>query len=134
VRSLSSSRRDRSCCARAGDDHSYERGSAVIEAAVAIPALIAITLALLWTISLGVTHVRVDEAAYSAARLAARGASEDSVRLAVQSRLASAEIEMTGDADTVSVTVTDHVLADVPILRGLATPVSATAVVAREIE
>ena len=134
MRSLSSSRRDRSCCARAGDDHSYERGSAVIEAAVAIPALIAITLALLWTISLGVTHVRVDEAAYSAARLAARGASEDSVRLAVQSRLASAEIEMTGDADTVSVTVTDHVLADVPILRGLATPVSATAVVAREIE
>jgi len=52
----------------------------------------------------------------------------------VQSRLASAEIEMTGDADTVSVTVTDLVLADVPILRGLATPVSATAFVAREIE
>lgn len=134
MRSLSSSRRDRSCGARAGDHHPHERGSAVIEAAVAIPALIAITLALLWTISLGITHVRVDEAAYSAARLAARGASEDSVRLAVQSRLASAEIEMTGDADTVSVTVTDHVLADVPILRGLATPVSATAVVAREIE
>jgi hypothetical protein len=134
VRSLSSSRRDRSCCARAGDDHSYERGSAVIEAAFAVPALIAITLALLWIISLGVTHVRVDEAAYSAARLAARGGSEDSVRLAVQSRLASAEVELSGDADTVSVTVTDHVLADVPILRGLATPVSATAIVAREKE
>ena len=134
MRSLSSSRRDRSCCARAGDDHSYERGSAVIETAFAIPALIAITLALLWIISLGVTHVRVDEAAYSAARLAARGGSEDSVRLAVQSRLASAEIELSGDADTVSVTVTDHVLADVPILRGLATPVSATEIVAREKE
>ena len=103
-----------------------------MEAAVAIPALVAITLALLWIISLGVTHVRVDEAAYSAARLAARGVSEDSVRLAVQSRLASARVEMTSDADTVSVTVTDHVLADVPILRGLATPVSATAIVARE--
>lgn len=134
MRSLSSSRRDRSCCARAGDAHSYERGSAVIEAAVAIPALIAITLALLWVISLGVTHVRVDEAAYSAARLAARGVSEDSVRLAVQSRLAGAEIEMTGDAETVSITVTDYAFADVPILRGFTTPVSATAVVAREIE
>jgi len=132
VRFLSSSRPDRCFRARTGGSHSYERGSAVIEAAVAIPALIAITMALLWAISLGVTHVRIDEAAYSAARLAARGASEDSVRLAVQSRLASAEIEMTGDADTVSVTVTDHVLASVPILRGLATPVSATAVVARE--
>jgi hypothetical protein len=132
VRSLSSSRRDRGCCARTGDNHSYERGSAVIEAAVAIPALVAIALALLWIISLGVTHVRVDEAAYSAARLAARGATEDSVRLVVQSRLASAQVEMTSDADTVSVTVTDHVLADVPILRGLTAPISATAVVAWE--
>jgi hypothetical protein len=132
VRSLSSSRRDRGCCARAGDNHSYERGSAVIETAVAIPALVAITLALLWIISLGITHVRVDEAAYSAARLAARGVSEDSVRLAVQSRLSSAEVEMTSDADTVSVTVTDYVLEDVPILQGLTTPISVTAIVARE--
>lgn len=134
MRSPSSSRRDRSCCARVGDHHSHERGSAVIEAAIAIPALFAITFALLWVISVGVTHARVDEAAYSAARLAARGVSEDSIRLAVRSRLASAEIVMTLDADTVSVTVTEQVLANVPILRGLVTPVSATAVVARESE
>lgn len=111
---------------------SYERGSAVLETAFAIPALFAITLALLWAISLGVTHVRIDEAAYAAARLAARGATVEAVRASVRDRLPAADVAVAEDAETITVTVTDTVFADVPILRGVSSPVSARAIVAKE--
>ena len=117
---------------RARGPRVHERGSAVIETAIAIPALLAVTMALMWLVGLAMTHARVDEAAFAAARLAARGGTDDAVRAQVEQRLSGASVIISGTPEAVSVTVTKQALADVPILRGIDYPVAVTAAVARE--
>lgn len=50
-----------------------ERGAVSAEAAVVIPLLVALTLGLVWLVTLAVTQVRVVDAARETARAAARG-------------------------------------------------------------
>lgn len=50
-----------------------DRGSAVIEAALVIPVLLAVTVLFVWVASLGATYVRLLEVAQTAARQVARG-------------------------------------------------------------
>lgn len=110
-----------------------ERGSAVVESAIAMPALIAVTAALMWLIGVGVVHARVDEAAFSAARLAARGGTGEAVREQVLSRLPGATVEIEQSPDAVKVTVTQRLVGDVPLLRVVDHPVSVSAVVPLEV-
>lgn len=51
-----------------------DTGSVLLETAIAIPVLLAVTVALVWVASLGATYVRALDAAQTAARQAARGA------------------------------------------------------------
>lgn len=97
-----------------------------------MPALLAVTAVLLWLIGLGVTHARVDEAAFAAARLAARGGSDDAVRSQVSERLPGATVYIVGTTDTVTVTVSQRTFAGVPVLSGLDFPIAVSAEVARE--
>ena len=117
---------------RARGDDLHERGSAIVELAVAIPALLALTGTLIGLIGMGVVHVRLDEAAFAAARLAARGGSEDSVRAQVTSRMPHAEVLILTDQDSVTVTVTQHLLDDLPILGAFDIPVQVSAALPRE--
>jgi Flp pilus assembly protein TadG len=50
-----------------------ERGAVTAEAAVVLPLMVALTLGLVWLLSLGAQQVRVVDAAREAARVAARG-------------------------------------------------------------
>lgn len=50
-----------------------DRGTVVVEAALVIPVLLAVTVLLVWVTSLGATYVRLLDVAQTAARQAARG-------------------------------------------------------------
>lgn len=50
-----------------------DRGSVVVEAALVIPVLLAVTVLLVWVTSLGATYVRLLDVAQTAARQVARG-------------------------------------------------------------
>lgn len=50
-----------------------DNGSVVVEAALVIPVLLAVTVLLVWVTSLGATYVRLLDVAQTAARQAARG-------------------------------------------------------------
>lgn len=52
---------------------SPDRGSVVVEAALVIPVLLAVTVLFVWVTSLGATYVRLLDVAQTAARQAARG-------------------------------------------------------------
>jgi hypothetical protein len=51
-----------------------DRGSVVVEAALVLPALLAVTVLLVWVVSLGASYVRLLDIAQTGARQAARGA------------------------------------------------------------
>ncbi|WP_229660825.1 TadE family type IV pilus minor pilin [Marmoricola endophyticus] len=53
-----------------------ERGAVTAEAAVVLPVLVLVTVALAWLVSLGVAQVRVVDASREAARALARGESQ----------------------------------------------------------
>jgi hypothetical protein len=50
-----------------------DRGTVVVEAALVIPVLLAVTMLLVWVTSVGATYVRLLDVAQTAARQAARG-------------------------------------------------------------
>jgi len=68
-----------------------DHGSVVVEAALVIPVLLAVTVLLVWVTSLGATYVRLLDVAQTAARQAARGAVAESGALGVD--LAVAEVD-----------------------------------------
>ncbi|MGH3471015.1 MAG: TadE family type IV pilus minor pilin [Nocardioidaceae bacterium] len=85
-----------------------QRGTVTAEAAVVLPVVAAVALALVWLISLAIMQVRVVDAARDAARSAARGDAQ-SVAVAQARRTttqdASVRFERQGDQLTVTVTV-----------------------------
>jgi hypothetical protein len=54
-----------------------ERGAATAELALTLPLLVAVTLGLVWLLSVGAAQVRIVDAARESARAAARGDSPD---------------------------------------------------------
>ncbi len=75
-------------------EHRSERGAVTAETAVVIPLLVALTAGLAWMVSLGVTQVRVIDAAREAARAAARGEQAATAR-ALGARVAPDGAEVT---------------------------------------
>lgn len=76
------------------------------ELVVALPVLLAVTLALVWLIGLGVAQVRVVDGAREGARAVARGDDLQTARsLAAEVAGAGARVRIDQDADQVSVTV-----------------------------
>jgi TadE-like protein len=87
------------------------------EAAMVIPVLLLVTVALAWLVTLGIAQVRCVDAAREGARLAARGESSGIVTAAVRRAGpagAEATVEESGPGVTVSVEAT--VVPDVPLL------------------
>ncbi|HYJ66859.1 MAG TPA: TadE family type IV pilus minor pilin [Nocardioidaceae bacterium] len=87
------------------------------EAAMVIPVLLLVTVALAWLVTLGIAQVRCVDAAREGARLAARGEPAGVVTAAVQRAgpaAAHATVDESGDHVTVSVEAA--VVPDVPLL------------------
>lgn len=111
-----------------------ERGAVTAETALVLPLLVAVTLGLVWMLSLAVAQVRVTDAAREVARALAREEPRESA-LALGRRVApdGASFRIREDGDVVIV----QVLADVAGVGGLfgfvpAVSVDAQAVSARE--
>ena len=109
-----------------------ERGAVTAEAAMALPALVAFTLAMVWLVGLGVTQVRAVDAAREVARATARSdSSARAVALGRQVAPAGSRITVTVDGDTVRAHVTSPLRGPGGLLRhlgGLEVEASAVAV------
>jgi len=111
---------------------SRETGMVTAETAVVIPFLVILALVLAWVIGLGVTHVRVTDAAREAARAVARGDAPDVAQAAAR-QAAGDQAEVAIDSAHGYVTVTVSVRARPPMLPAIgARTVSAEAVAAVE--
>ncbi len=104
---------------------SWDRGSVLLEVALAIPALVAVAIALTWAVSLGATYVRALDVAQSAARQVARGGVPGPAP-------GGFDTDVRVEAGLVIARVTTEVPAPVPLLRGITATVSADAVAAVE--
>lgn len=105
------------------------------ETAMVLPLLVAVALALVWVVSVGVTHVRLVDAAREGARMSARGDEPSAVVEAVETMAPDeATVEVTDGEDdgTTRVTVRLRSRVDLPLVRRLAVDLDATAVSADE--
>jgi len=94
------------------------RGAATAELALAMPLLLAVTVGLVWLLSVGAAQVRIVDAARETARAAARG---DAEGVAVARGLAVApdgsRITLGSDGDRVTVTATGEVTGPAGLFR-----------------
>lgn len=103
------------------------------ETATVLPLLLALTVGLVWLISLGIAQVRCLDAAREAARLIARGDTESAQAVARRVAPTGAEVRVSGSADLVSVTVSVQARSPLPLFTHLpAIKLSASAVSALE--
>jgi hypothetical protein len=95
-----------------------ERGSATVEIAVALPALVLVVAVALWGVSVAAAHVTCVDAARAGARAAARGEPLSAVRAAVlRGAPSGARVTMRRDGDFTEVDVS--VVLRAPVLSGL---------------
>lgn len=111
-------------------------GMVTAEMAVALPALVLVTILLVWLVAVGGAHIRAADAAREAARSMARGdAPSDARSVVARTGPAGASVTIGGDADVVTATVQVRVRA--PGVLGSLVPaasVTATATAWREPE
>lgn len=93
-----------------GSVRSTERGAVTAEAAVVVPLLLAVAMALVWLVALAVTQVRVVDAAREVARAAARG-EDDATAIGAGRRVApeGTEFDVSREGGTVRVRVAARV-------------------------
>lgn len=118
---------------RAGTDVG-ERGAATAEAAVVLPLLVSVAVALVWLVALASTQVRVVDAARETARAAARGET-DAAAVEQGRRVApdGAQFQVTRSAEVVTVRVVAEVRGPGGLLAFLpAVPLSSEAAAAPE--
>jgi len=111
-----------------------DRGAVTAEIAAALPALVLVVIAALWTLSLGLMQLRCADAAREAARAAARGDDAAVVRQVAEAVApAGAVIEVTERDGLVVVEVAVDVRPPVPFADRLPAPtVSAESVAVEE--
>ncbi|MGH1561187.1 TadE family type IV pilus minor pilin [Mumia sp. DW29H23] len=115
-------------------DRRREAGMVTAETAMVMPFLVALAFALVWATTIGVTQVRLVDAAREGARMAARGDDRQAVLEGVRGMApegAAVEVVEGPDATT-RVTVTHEAKVDLPIVRALALSLEARAVSAVE--
>jgi Flp pilus assembly protein TadG len=82
-----------------------ERGAVTAETALALPVLAAVLLALVWLLTLGLTQMRVTDAAREAARAAARGDGTARAEQLARTAAPGAQVEVVSDGGVVRVRV-----------------------------
>lgn len=112
-----------------------DRGMVTAELMTIAPLGVAFVFLLLWIVSLGLTHVRVTDAARESARLLARGESMETARSAARQHAPDgARVKVKDDDGTIVVTVTAKSRLPVPFFSRIGSrTVKATSVAAREL-
>jgi Flp pilus assembly protein TadG len=106
---------------RRGGEGRDERGAVTAELALGLPVLLALTVVLVWMLSVGVAQVMVVDASREAARMVARGDSPDHAEAAA-ARIApdGAAVTVRHDGDRVLVVTSAEVRAPGSVLGRLA--------------
>lgn len=101
-----------------------ERGSVLLETAIAIPVLLAVTVALAWGLSLVGTAAALGDAVRQVARDVARGVPAADAVAAAQAELPDATITVEDVGGSATVVARRSVPAPVALLAGLAVPLT----------
>jgi len=109
-----------------------ERGSVLIETAIAIPCLVATGIALLWGLGIGATMLTLSDAAYQAARAAARGESAAAAASLAAQVAPKARVSIDQSGGLVSVALAQDFSVPLPLLEGLEVTVQRSATAAVE--
>ncbi len=98
----------------------HSRGMVTAELATIAPFGVALTLLLLWVVSLGLTQVRLTDSAREGARLVARGETVDTARAAARRHAPQdAHVEIDLDDGVATVTVRAESRLPVPFFSGI---------------
>ncbi|MDT0200557.1 TadE family type IV pilus minor pilin [Nocardioides sp. AE5] len=89
--------------------HEQERGAVTAETALAIPLLVAVTLAMIWMVAFGVNQMKTTDAAREAARAIARGESPEEATALAHQVMPGARVEISRTGDQVVVVVTARI-------------------------
>lgn len=111
---------------------SSEEGMVIVEAALAIPMLVAVAAAMIWALLVATTSLAVGDAARAAARELARGVPAAEALAHAEASVPGASARVDDGEAAVAVVVTKEVHAPVPILAGLSVGVTQRVAVPRE--
>ncbi|GDX31980.1 hypothetical protein LBMAG15_09140 [Actinomycetes bacterium] len=111
---------------------SRDRGSVLLETAIAIPMLFAIAMSLIWALGVATTALSLGDVARESARAIARGESLEVIAHKTNQQAPKAQLNIDQSADTVVVELTQYVALPIPMLDGVGLTVQRSAVAARE--
>ena len=109
-----------------------DRGSVLLETAIAIPMLFGVAMSLVWALGVATTALSLGDVARESARAIARGESLEVIARKTNEQAPKAQVNINQGADRVLVELTQHVALPLPMLDGLGLTVHRSAVVARE--
>ena len=109
-----------------------DRGSVLLETAIAIPMLFGVAMSLVWALGVATTALSLGDVARESARASARGESLEVIARKTNEQAPKAQVNINQGADSVLVELTQHVALPLPMLDGLGLTVHRSAVVARE--
>ena len=114
--------------------HSWrnDRGSAVLETAIAVPVLMVITAMMLWAMGLGVTSLALASQARDVARAIARGESNEAAVAEAAKGRPRARVLVSEAGGIVSVSVHEVVSIPLPLFEGLEMTIAQDAAASRE--
>ncbi len=101
------------------DSTQRDRGSAVLETALMIPVLLALTVLLLACLQIGMTALHLTDTAHDLARGLARGISVEEIQSEASTQAPSAELTLTNTDQFVTVTLSQDVSVPVPVFSNL---------------
>ena len=109
-----------------------DRGSVLLETAIAIPVLFGIAMSLVWVLGICTTALVLGDVARESARAIARGESVEVIARKTNEQAPKAQVSIDQSNDLVSVELTQYVAIPIPMLDGLGLTVHRSAQAASE--
>lgn len=109
-----------------------DRGSALVETAIAVPVLVAVTAMMLWGLGLGATALSLADGARDVARAIARGESSEAAVSRAARTTPNAHFAVSESGGAVRVSLTQVVSIPLPLFDGLELTLRQDAAAARE--
>lgn len=111
---------------------SRDRGSVLLETAIAIPMLFGIAMSLIWCLGVATTALSLGDVARESARAIARGESVEVIARKTNEQAPKAQLNIDQSAESVRVELTQYVSLPMPMFDGLGLTVHRSALAARE--
>jgi Flp pilus assembly protein TadG len=108
------------------------RGSVLLETAIAVPALLMVTVAMLWGIGMGVTSLTLSDSARDIARAIARGQNPDVAVQRAAENAPQAHFAIDSSDKSIAVKVSQFVSIPLPMFEGLGMRIEQAATAPRE--